>query len=135
MKNFVLLSLAFLVGCSSVGHNFDRRNVAKIVIGETTEAQLIKYFGQPQERGYNSDHQTILIWFYKQSNAKPAAVVPVVGAFAGTDAKDKCLVTRLNPIGKTIYFEYMTGSFDAGPGYERDPEAPIYPAKPASQRH
>jgi hypothetical protein len=87
---------ALLVGCASTGSNFDETRASQIKKGETTEAELVQWFGQPQNRSANSEGQTILTWMYVEANAKGTSFIPIAGAFmGGTDSKTKTLTAVL----------------------------------------
>ncbi len=74
---------ALLAGCASTGNNFDDSKVSQIKKGETTEAQLIQMFGEPQRRGVNSEGATTLMWMYMESSVKGESFIPYAGPFVG----------------------------------------------------
>ena len=104
MKNlkFLLLqclfatAMIFFAGCASVGNNFDDSKASQIIKGQTSEADLIQMFGQPQSRSMNSEGQTILNWMYSQSAVRGESFIPYVGAFVGgMNTKEKSLNVTL----------------------------------------
>lgn len=118
----IFINLAFS-GCSSVGHNFDSRKISEIKKGETTETDLIAAFGQPDQRGYNSEKGTVWTWLYTQATVKGATFIPLVGAFAGgVDTKNKTLVVYLDDSGKVSSFSYSGGGFESTGMTQPDPE-------------
>jgi len=95
---FILIAItaAVVAGCASVGKNFDESKVAQIKKGETTEAQLVLMFGEPQNRMVNSEGQSILTWMYTQANIRGESFIPIAGAFVGgADTKSKSLNVTL----------------------------------------
>src|SRR6266567_7253821 len=99
-----------LIGCASMGRNFDESKVSQIKKSETTEAELVQMFGAPEHRTLNSEGQTILTWMYSQSNVKGQSFIPFAGPFmGGTDTKMKSLnVTLLND--KVVSFSSTGGA-------------------------
>ena len=91
------LVLTLLVaGCASVGNNFDESKIAEIKKGVTTEGDLVKMFGDPQNRTINSDSGLILTWMYSEAKVKGQSFIPYAGAFmGGTKAKNKTLSATL----------------------------------------
>ncbi len=119
-----LTSVALLCGCASVGNNFDANKVSTIKKGETTEADLIKTFGQPSQRGINSEGTITLSWIYSEATAKGATFIPIVGAFAGgANVKTKILCVYLDQSGKVSRYDYSGGSTQAGAGTQSDSES------------
>ncbi len=113
-SKFLLLALAsaLLAGCASTGNNFDESKVSQIKKGETTEAQLIQMFGEPQSRGVNSEGQTLLTWMYAQSNVKGTSFIPIAGGFVGgANSKSKTLTVTLLD-GKVQTFSSNAGGTD-----------------------
>jgi len=104
--------VALLAGCASTGENFDEGKVSQIKKGETTEAQLIQMFGQPQSRGVNSEGATTLTWTYIESRVKGESFIPYAGPFVGgTRHKQKTLnVTLLD--GKVQSFSSSGGGME-----------------------
>lgn len=70
MKRIILL--IFLVGCSSsIGTLISQEDVAKIKKGETTKAEIVKLFGDPQSINIISDSTYVINYFYSNSKAVP----------------------------------------------------------------
>jgi outer membrane protein assembly factor BamE (lipoprotein component of BamABCDE complex) len=97
-KSFLFLSgiLCFLalfaISCASVGNNFDDSKISQIKKGETTEADLVKMFGEPQNRSISSESGLTLTWIYSEAKVKGESFIPYAGAFmGGTRAKSKTL--------------------------------------------
>ena len=102
-----------LAGCASVGNNFDDSKVSQIKKGETTEADLVQMFGQPQNRSVNSEGQTTLTWMYTQANVKGQSFIPFAGAFVGgTESKTKTLNVTLQD-GKVRTFACSGGGTES----------------------
>lgn len=101
-----------MLGCASTGNNFDESRVSHIKKGETTESELIQMFGEPQQRGVNSEGQTTLTWMYVESTVKGESFIPYAGPFiGGSRSKNKTLnVTLLD--GKVANFNYSGGGME-----------------------
>jgi len=64
---FVALMM-LLSGCSNrVGHNLDTARLQHIHPGQTTQAQLISLFGQPDSETPYPDGQRLLKWPYSEA--------------------------------------------------------------------
>jgi len=74
---------ALIAGCASTGNNFDEAKVNQIKKGETTEADLVKLFGAPQNRTINAEGVTTLTWMYAEASVKGESFLPYAGAFLG----------------------------------------------------
>ena len=104
--------VALLAGCASNGNNFDESKVSQIKKGETTEAQLIQMFGEPQSRGLNSEGATTLMWMYTESSAKGESFIPYAGPFVGGSRhKQKSLNVTLQD-GKVQSFSSSAGGME-----------------------
>jgi len=104
---------ALVAGCVSVGENFNSGKVAQIKKGETTEAELVQWFGPPENRSINSDGNTTLTWNYVESKVKGESFIPYAGAFmGGTRSKHKMLMVSLGSDGKVTSFNYTGGGIE-----------------------
>ena len=107
-----ILIAAALAGCASTGTNFDESKVSQIKKDQTTEADLVQMFGQPENRSVNSEGQTILTWIYAQSEVKGETFVPYAGAFiGGTRSQNKTLNVTLQD-GKVVSFASSGGGIE-----------------------
>jgi len=93
----VILCLAlFAASCASVGNNFDESKINQIKKGQTTEAELVQMFGDPENRMVNSDGGVTLSWTYSEARVKGESFIPYAGPFlGGTRAKHKTLSATL----------------------------------------
>lgn len=68
-KRVLLVTLLLLISaCSNrVGHRLDNRNLQHIHAGQTTKAQLIALFGQPDSETPYPDGQRLLKWTYSEA--------------------------------------------------------------------
>ncbi|MGK3141200.1 hypothetical protein [Pantoea sp. C2G6] len=68
-KNALLVALLLLVSaCSNrVGENLDTGRLQQIHAGQTTKAQLIALFGQPDSETPYPDGQRLLKWTYSEA--------------------------------------------------------------------
>jgi outer membrane protein assembly factor BamE (lipoprotein component of BamABCDE complex) len=101
-----------LVSCASVGNNFDETKVSQIKKGETTEADLIQMFGQPQNRTVNSEGVSTLTWTYAESRVNGKTFIPYAGSFlGGSSSKNKTLTVSLLD-GKVTSFTSTGGGME-----------------------
>lgn len=102
------------MGCASAGKNFDSRKVPETQKGETTEAELVEMFGEPNARGLKTGGLKTLTWVYSESRVKGETFIPFAGAFiGGTDTKTKTLTVALAPDGTVSEFDYSGGDLEA----------------------
>lgn len=95
-----IATLVWLTGCASTGTNFDDSKVALIKEGQTTEAELIQMFGEPETRIVQSGGEKNLIWSYHESVVKGESFIPYAGPFVGgTKSKGKMLNVTLGGDG------------------------------------
>lgn len=103
---------AILLGCASVGNNFDQTKVSQIKKGETTESQLVQMFGEPQNRTTDSEGTTTLTWLYSESAVKGESFIPYAGTFmGGTRSKNKSLTVVLKD-GKVQSYSSTGGGIE-----------------------
>src|SRR6267154_3853394 len=106
---FVFVCLLFLIGCASMGNNFDESKLSQIKKGETTEPELVQLFGEPMHRSVNSDGLTTLVWMYAQTAVQGQSFIPIVGGFmGGANSSSKTLAVTLAD-NKVRDFTYSTG--------------------------
>ena len=109
-----------LVGCASAGRNFDDSKVSQIHKGETTEAGLVALFGQPAQRGMDSDGHVSLSWNYVEAEVKGESFIPYAGALmGGTRSHNKTLSVALGPDGKVVNYTYSGGGTETS-GMKQD---------------
>lgn len=108
----VATALVFTVGCASTGNNFDDTRVSQIKKGETTESDLIRLFGDPVQRGVNSEGMTTMTWMYVEARVKGESFIPYAGPFVGgTRSKNKTLNVTLND-GKVANYNFSGGAME-----------------------
>jgi outer membrane protein assembly factor BamE (lipoprotein component of BamABCDE complex) len=106
---FSFACVLFLIGCASMGNNFDEGKLSQIKKGETTETELIQMFGEPMHRSVNSDGLTTLVWMYAQTAVQGQSFIPIVGGFmGGANSSSKTLAVTLAD-NKVKDFTYSTG--------------------------
>jgi len=70
MKALFMALLVLLSACSNrVGHNLDTVRLQQIHAGQTTRAQLIALFGQPDSETPYPDGQRLLKWTYSEARS------------------------------------------------------------------
>jgi len=86
--------LASLVGCATVGHNFNVAGVTELKIGETAKADVLELFGEPWRTGVEDGRETWTYGYYKYS--------------AFTDAKTRDLVVRFDKNNKVVSYTFSS---------------------------
>ena len=76
-------SILLLDSCASAGNNINESQVGQIRRGTTSEADLIRMFGPPNQRSISGNGESVLTWTYIQANVTPASFIPYAGAFLG----------------------------------------------------
>lgn len=88
------LTLFMSSGCARVGQDFNANKVTLIKIGETTQDDIIKMFGQPWRKGMQNG---VVMWTYGRYTYR------VIGE---TDTKD--LVIKFDNDKKVISYTFNT---------------------------
>ena len=97
-------------GCVSMGRDFDASRVSEIKEGQTTEAELISMFGNPNNRATGTGQATQLTWMYTHHRTKPGTYVPVVGTFiGGADTEQRMLTVNLDSEGVVTSYSVSGG--------------------------
>lgn len=101
-------------GCASTGQNFSSDKVSQIKKGETTEADLVQWFGPPENRSLNSEGNATLTWNYVESTVKGESFIPYAGHFlGGTRSKHKMLMVSLGSDRKVTSFNFTGGGTES----------------------
>ncbi|MAX24209.1 MAG: hypothetical protein CMJ19_06870 [Phycisphaeraceae bacterium] len=91
-------------GCTTTGKDYDETKTHEIVVGQTTEAQLVEWFGQPESRSRSSTGDTTLMWSYHKMKFKAGMFVPILGPFIGGsnhEGKNLSVVTDTDGVVKS----------------------------------
>ena len=73
-NKLVMVLMLLLSGCATYGREFDMAAVDKIVIGQTTKAEVIALFGSPIGISKTSDGHTFLAYSYSHATMGGAEV-------------------------------------------------------------
>lgn len=106
LRILLLTCLLSVAGCLSSGQDIRPEQVAQIVKGKTTEADLVRMFGQPVARGVDNNGCRYLNWSRTQINDPWLVPLPVPQPI-----EQKALSVTLGPDG-TVKDFYMS---DASP--------------------
>jgi hypothetical protein len=111
LKLVAIFAVAIAVtGCASVGNNFDENRAANIEKGVTTESDLIRMFGEPNNRTVNGNGTKVLDWTYVQSEVKGESFIPYAGSFlGGTNSAQKSMHVVLNAAGRVADYTVSSG--------------------------
>ena len=70
-RKWVLLSAGLAAGlaagCATIGHDFPAASVHQVTIGQTTQDELLRMFGQPWRTGIEDGKTTWTYGYYKYS--------------------------------------------------------------------
>jgi len=108
----LLLAIVLLgmTGCTTMGNQYDASRVDDIVVGQTTEAELIDWFGEPQSRTRSSNQEIVLAWTYFHAQTRGSTFIPIAGAFiGGSDQESQNLSVTLDSDGKVKTFSESSG--------------------------
>jgi outer membrane protein assembly factor BamE (lipoprotein component of BamABCDE complex) len=116
MRTIVTLALAFMISaCVTVGKEVTPDQLAGFKNGETTYDEVVAKLGKPTSTSYMSNGQRTLSYIFAHSQARPAAFIPVVGAFVGgADTRSSHAFFIFNRDGKLQ--DYRISSSDVGSG-------------------
>ncbi len=84
MAGLVVL-LAAVVGCATVGRDFATHNVEQIHVGETTRADIQNMFGEPWRTGIENGKRTWTYGKYRWSAIGDAETTDLVVRFNSDD--------------------------------------------------
>lgn len=90
-----VLSMVFVIGCGTVGKNFDSSRVKNIQNNKTTQAEVLDWFGVPFKEGNENGHT---MWTYQFDKYK------VVGE---PESKDLVILFDNNQVVKA--YRYTSG--------------------------
>lgn len=101
MKRFMLFFLfalapALLVGCGTVGSDFDESRVGDIKNHVTTQSQILDWFGPPYKEGVENGRR---MWTYQKDT---------YAVLGGADSKD--LVILFDDNNNVIAYRYTTNA-------------------------
>lgn len=92
-------------GCMSHGTNFDSNKVSSIKKHQTTEAELVQMFGEPDQRG-EANGKKRLTWTHVTVSMSPLGVIlPMQHS-----SQAKSLMVTLTPDGTVEDYDYRTNS-------------------------
>ena len=84
MKRFaIMVVVAFLCSCSTVGHQVDQSAVEKIQKGVTAKQDVLSLIGSPDQITNMESGDCMWSYIYSRSSVKPATFIPYVGLFVG----------------------------------------------------
>jgi len=86
------VALLALVGCATVGREFPVGPVATLKVGETTQEEVRRLFGEPWRTGVEDGRKTWTYGHYRYSLFGPAAT--------------RDLIVRFDPEGKVASYSF-----------------------------
>jgi len=79
----IVILMALLIGCVTIGRKLEQANIEKIRKGETTREEVIKFLGSPDQMMRDANGNITMSYMYVRATAKPETFIPIVGAFIG----------------------------------------------------
>lgn len=92
-RSIIFLLVFFCAGCVSVGRQIDQASVEKIHKGETTKDQAVGLLGPPNSVTQAGNGETIFVYFYIRSAAKPETFIPCIGPLVGGATAQQQILT------------------------------------------
>lgn len=123
----VVLLVACLAGCYSVGRKIDQSAVDSIKKGETTRDQVVNMLGSPELITRTGSGDTIFVYNYIRATAKPSTFIPYVGIFmGGANMQHQMTRVTFGPDGIVKDFSITQGATESSMGLTtgEKPETP-----------
>lgn len=128
LSALLLMALMFLAipACVSVGRKIDQSAADKIEKGKTTREQVVSLIGSPEMITRNSNGDTVFIYNYTRSTAKPATFIPYIGPFVGgANTQHQSTSVTFGPDGVVKAFSSTQGSMESNIGLTAGGKADI----------
>ncbi|EAZ98369.1 outer membrane protein assembly factor BamE [Marinobacter sp. ELB17] len=111
-KLLVMVFAAFvLAGCATTGNDFSSNQIDEIVVGQTTKADIVSWFGEPSSRTKSTDHDAIYTYLYSATRANAMSLIPGAGIFGkGMDSNYKTLMVFFSKNGLVTEHSYTEGT-------------------------
>lgn len=117
---FYAIAVLVLVSCASVGTPIAQQNVRNIKPGVTTEADLLRLFGNPNTKTLDSNGRVVMMWIYSAAQANAKSFIPLVGPFVGgTNVQVQQLTVLMRSDGKVDKYTMNNSNPDMHMGTPR----------------
>ena len=119
MKTPIAMIATVLVctACASGGTAVSESTASKFKEGVTTEADVLRVLGKPQNTMVTANHHRILVYVGVSAHANAASYIPVVGLFAGGGTGTSSTATfDFDPTGKLVTLTHSSGQTDVHTG-------------------
>src|SRR5437870_467458 len=93
-KAIFAVATAFVVGCATMGHDFDATQVKNLKPGESTIKDAVGLLGAPRSTTTLSNGDTTCMWMYTSASAVPLPF------YTAMDSKSKTVMLTFGPDGK-----------------------------------
>lgn len=111
------LAAMALVACAATGVKVTDEQLAGLVAGVATEADVIQRLGAPTTRLRQGDGTVMLQYVYAEAQVRAASFVPVVGMFAGgSDVRSNLVMLTFGPDGKLRTTMSSASQYGTGTG-------------------
>lgn len=126
MKKLVTLALAIILsGCATVGRKIDMTKVEEIKKGESTQSDVIKLIGSPDQIT-KAGNLTSLTYIYTRVSAQGQNFIPVVGAFSsGYNTQQQMVIVQIGADGKVADVISTVSGMEANSGASAGSKADI----------
>jgi outer membrane protein assembly factor BamE (lipoprotein component of BamABCDE complex) len=113
MRYLSIFVLLVLSACSSTGTKVDQDKLSAFVKGKTTYTEVVRQLGKPDKSESFNNGTTIIKYTYKESVAKAANYIPIVGGFieGGAGSEDTTVTIRFD--SKSVLAGYVVSELDA----------------------
>ncbi len=115
---FILYFFSFLfIGCASVGRKVDMSQLEKIKTGETTQKEVLRLIGSPDQITKDGRGNITMQYIYARASTRPETFIPVVGSFVGgQDIENQTVMIIIGPDGKVkdVISSYGASEVDRG---------------------
>ena len=111
-KLLVMVLAAFvLAGCATTGNDFSSNQIDEIVVGQTTKADIVSWFGEPSARTESSAYDAVFTYLYSETRANAMSLIPGAGIFGkGMDSSHKTLMVFFSKDNLVREHSYTEGT-------------------------
>ncbi len=113
----LILLVALLAACISMGRKIDQSAADRIEKGKTTRGEVINLIGSPDRITRSASGDTIFMYSYIRATPKPATFIPIVGALVGgSNVQHQMFMVTFGADGVVKDFSSTYGATEADMG-------------------
>lgn len=114
----LVVLLAMLAGCVSIGTKVDETTLTQFERGRTRYQDVLTVLGKPNTSTLNSDGSRQIAYVYTQSQMKPQNFIPIVAAFTqGASSETSTVTLDFDSSQVLVRFTATTGQTAVGTGF------------------